>query len=400
MVSRRSREDLPLFMSLLEYLESQGSLDIEGEGLPDGKAMQQLMKSGLGLTRPELAILLAYTKMDAYQKLLDSDVPDEPLFLHYLHDYFPSYLQETYPERILRHSLRREILATQFTNTVINLLGITFVHRTIRDTGSTPVQVLKTALAALEIVKASDYIARLTSSRKVSAESFHSALGVLVGGLESLVNWALLTGADMEDLGGFIARYRDQMEHLLEILPEVLPEREVERLSEKVRCYEDMGFDAEFAQAIAALEYVPSGICVVDGARIGGLSLAEATQRYYMIGDRLRIGWLRERLRAVDSNDKWSSIANAGLIVDLRQIQLKLSLIERPLEELPGNPLGRYLQVLTEIENESHVGQSTGDVLARMLGQMADAGHREARQAVSKKSQSSSRDDQRALLAH
>jgi len=114
----------------------------------------------------------------------------------------------------------------------------------------------------------------------------------------------------------------------------------------------------------------------------------------------LRIGWLRERLRAVDSNDKWSSIANAGLIVDLRQIQLKLSLIERPLEELPGNPLGRYLQVLTEIENESHVGQSTGDVLARMLGQMADAGHREARQAVSKKSQSSSRDDQRALLAH
>lgn len=380
MASRRSREDLHLFKSLLEYLEAQGPLDAGEESLPDTKAMQVLIKSGQGLTRPELAIMLAYAKMDIYQKLIDSEVPDDPLLLHYLHDYFPPNLRNEYQERIQRHSLRREIIATQSTNTMVNLLGITFIHRTVRDTGSTNVQVLKTTLATLEVLNVHDFLIQLTSAQKVPAESFYAALDTLVSSVEGVVNWLLLTGTDLTDLCTFANRYRNQLGQFLSTLPDLLPDQEIEHLTARVNCFEKMGFESELAQTIGAFEYVPDGFCAVEGTRLGGISLAEATNRYYTVGEKLRVGWLREQLREGQPKDKWSSIAIAGLIVDLYQIQSRLSLLDQELEMLPGNPLARYLQVLTEIENESNFCQSTGDVLARMLSQMADSALREARQ--------------------
>ena len=119
-------------------------------------------------------------------------------------------------------------------------------------------------------------------------------------------------------------------------------------------------------------------IGIVDNARIAEIPLNEAARRYYEVGESLQIAWLREQLRKVHTKDKWQTIAIVGLMMDLRQIQLRLSLTDVDLNRLPGNPVARYEQFLAEIVNENAFGQASGDVLARLLAQIAEGARRKA----------------------
>ncbi len=376
---KRSKDDPLLMASLMDYLAERGLLNKAVEYLPDRKAVQERVRAGEGFTRPELAIILAYTKMGLYRRILETDFPDEPLFQHYLDDYFPSLLKTKYADRIKKHSLRREIIATQFTNVVIDLLGITFVHRTIRDTGATPIQVIRAALAALEMTDAKTLLKKLAEfDTKVSADSFYYVLSGLVKALENVVNWMLLTDADLSSLSNFIESYRERLKELRGDLFNILPPEQVQRLMGLEKRFEEMGFGKEFSRYVASLDYVPSGIGIVDNARIAGVPLGEAARRYYLVGEKLRIAWLREQLRSVETRDRWSTIANVGLIQDLRQIQLRLSLTDVDLDALPGNPVSRYIQFVRDVEAEEAFGQASGDVLARLLAQIAEGARRKA----------------------
>ena len=369
----RSKEDMPLFISLMDYLSDNGGLDLKVEFMPDRKVLAERQRQGLGFTRPELAIMLAYTKMGLYRRILETDFPDEPLFGHYLYDYFPMGVRPKYHEQIKRHPLRREIIATQFTNVVVDLLGITFVHRTIRDTGATPIQVIRAALAALEIVDVKEFLGRLTAvGNKVTAQSHYFVLGGLVKALENVVNWILLTDADLTSMSGFIETYREQLKELRRRVGELLPVSQRARLANLKKRFTDRGFTEEFASQAASLDYVPSGIGVVDNSRIADITLEEAAKRFYAVGERLKMGWLRDRLRALITDDKWETIALVGLIMDLRQIQLRLSLSEGSFENLPGNPAERYDTLLQEIVADDQLNLASGDVLARMLSQLAE----------------------------
>ena len=375
----RSREDMALFSPLMDYLADNGPLDKDVEFLPNPKQVTERIRNGEGFTRPELAIILAYTKMGIYRRILETDFPDEPLFQHYLLDYFPTLLKESYADRIKKHSLRREIIATQFTNVVVDLLGITFVHRTIRDTGATPIQVIRAALAALELVNAKEFLAKLGEfDGKVSSENFYSILSGLVRALENVVNWILLTDTDLSSLSHFIGSYRERLKELREGLHDILPPAQRQRLAGLKARFIDMGYSDEFATYVASLDYVPSGIGIVDNARIAEVPLNEAARRFYEVGEKLRFAWLREQLRRVQTKDKWETIAIVGLIMDLRSIQLRLSLTDVDLDGLPGNPVARYMQFLNEIVRENAFGQASGDVLARLLAQIAEGARRKA----------------------
>ena len=377
---RRSREDVSLLSSLTQELTIHGPLDPAIENLPDRKTLQARHRAGGGLTRPELAILLAYTKMHLYRQLLASDIPEDPLFAHYLEGYFPSLLRERYPDEIQEHPLRREIIATEMTNAVVNLLGITFVHRAIRDTGATPVQVLRAVLAAMEMTDMGALLASLTATKgRMPAVLFHEVLSRLTAALESVTSWILLADADLCSLRGQIVGYRQHLQELQPRLGEIVPAGHGQRLNAWRERLEQAGLEAELTERVIALDYLTSSLCIVEGARLTGDPLPKLARRYYEVGERLRMSWLRERLREIRIEDKWSSIALAGLVMDLRQIQLKLSLVEVDLDTLPGNPLARYLQLLTEVTNEEALDQSSGDVLARLLGQVAETAHRQAR---------------------
>ena len=103
------------------------------------------------MTQPELAVLLAYSKITLYAALLDSDLPEDPALTAELAGYFPAPLPKRFADRLDRHRLRREIIATRVTNGVVDRAGITFVFRLREDTGASSADIARAYAIAREV---------------------------------------------------------------------------------------------------------------------------------------------------------------------------------------------------------------------------------------------------------
>ncbi len=136
LAQRRGLEDLGFQQRLMQILEMHGELDRAVEFLPDEMALTERRKRNVALTRPELAVLLAYAKLSLYSQLLDSNVPDDPYLGRELGRYFPKEMSERYDDALHAHRLRREIIATQLTNSMINRGGSTLIVRIADQTGA------------------------------------------------------------------------------------------------------------------------------------------------------------------------------------------------------------------------------------------------------------------------
>ncbi|HZV23402.1 MAG TPA: NAD-glutamate dehydrogenase domain-containing protein, partial [Luteimonas sp.] len=127
----------------MRTLEAQGLLDRQIEFLPSDAEIAARKARGQGLTRPELAVLLSYSKIVLFQQLLHSDVPEDPYLSKELVRYFPGPLQKKYAKGMEQHRLKREIIATAVTNSMVNRMGATFTLRMQEDSGRTPAEVAK-----------------------------------------------------------------------------------------------------------------------------------------------------------------------------------------------------------------------------------------------------------------
>lgn len=119
---------------LMRSLETDKLLDRKVEGLPNGQMLQELQQQRRGLSRPELAVILSYSKMQVYSQILGSDLPDDAAFATELQAYFPKILQKKFAKPITQHKLRREIVATRLTNQIVNIMGPSFVSTVMQRT--------------------------------------------------------------------------------------------------------------------------------------------------------------------------------------------------------------------------------------------------------------------------
>src|SRR5205807_1623523 len=122
----------------IEFLEKTGRLNRPLEFLPDDDEIAERRARGGGLTSPERAVLLAYSKIWLYDELLASPLPDDPWVATALSRYFPRALRERYANHMTQHPLKREIIATHIINSMVNRVGSTFIHRLMEATGAKP----------------------------------------------------------------------------------------------------------------------------------------------------------------------------------------------------------------------------------------------------------------------
>ena len=368
LAERRSARDPALFASLQEYLTERGGLKPEVEFLPTAKTVQERP-----YTRPELAVLMAYTKMGLYRRLLETDFPGEPHFQGYLFSYFPKVLQQRYPEAIRTHPLKREIIATQFTNAVVDLLGVSFVHRTLQETASSPVETVRAGLLALGLLQAPKLLTQILES-SAETEAQYAQIDLFARAAEAVVAWLLLGGVQVEPVGAFVEAYEKPLRRLRGELETVLSGDELERFKAKKHELEEV-FGAELAVELATLSYLPSMMGVIRVARESGAPLERAARHFYGLGERLSLGSLRDALLGLPTTTKWEKIALSTLVMDLRRVQVALSVryLEGGAEDaetfLSENPqsLRRYDATLAEVQRGNDVGLASGGVLRGLL---------------------------------
>ena len=150
----RRETDAPLraieHAHLIRELEKSGDLDRELEFLPSGEVIRERHAKGQGLTRPELAVLLSYSKINLFDQLAASDVANDSHLVSELANYFPAPLRKTFRQHMDQHPLASEIVATQITNSLINRMGPTFVRRAQEETGAGAADIARAFTVARE----------------------------------------------------------------------------------------------------------------------------------------------------------------------------------------------------------------------------------------------------------
>ncbi|MEO5630242.1 MAG: NAD-glutamate dehydrogenase domain-containing protein, partial [Thermomonas sp.] len=308
----------------IRTLEAQGLLDRQIEFLPTDAELADRKSRGLGLTRPELAVLLSYSKLVAYQQLLDSDIPEDPYLSKELERYFPQPLQASYAKGMQQHRLKREIIATAVTNSTINRMGATFLLRMQEDTGRSPGEVAKAFTITRETLDARELWAQIDALDGKVAESVQiDALQVIWQLQRTFTRWLLSRPGTIPDITTAVARYHDGFRDIRageNILP--APQRPAYEAS--MRDWRAHGVPTALAGQLAALPYLEPCADIIEVARQRKLKPVDVAKVHFRIGDALNLPWLVEQIDRLPVEGRWHAVARGVLREELATQQRAL----------------------------------------------------------------------------
>jgi len=287
------------------------------EFLPDDETLAERVAGNVGLTRPELAVLLAYAKMALYDELLDSDLPDDPQLGADLALYFPERLRARHPDALARHRLRREIIATSVTNSMINRVGAAFVNTIHEQTGRNPSDIARAYAIVRDVFGLRTLWEGIEGlDNQVSAALQTSMLLEIQGLVERVTVWFLRNGRQPLDIAGHVGEFGPGVADLKGCLAEVLGPLDRQHLAEQTRRFTDQGVPAELAQAVASLDVLAAACDVVRLAAAAGQPVGRVATVYFGVGARFALDWLREKAGALGADTHWQKLAVGALIDD------------------------------------------------------------------------------------
>jgi glutamate dehydrogenase len=269
LAQRRGLEDLGFQQRLMQMLEARGLLDRAVEFLPDDKELAERRRRGQGLTRPELAVLLAYAKIALYDELLDSRVPDDPYLGRELARYFPKPLLENFPDAVAKHRLRREIIATQLANSMINRGGPTLIARITDQTGAAPAAIAAAFAATRDSYRLTELNAAIDAldgriGGALQLELYAAVQDLLI---DRLI-WFLRNVELARGLADIVEHYRAGIASIEAVLANVLTR------------------EAQIVQATRAAELVAGGVPEQLARRIASLPALAAATDIVLVADR------------------------------------------------------------------------------------------------------------------
>ncbi|MGW1139074.1 NAD-glutamate dehydrogenase [Streptomyces zhihengii] len=302
----------------MRRLERDGFLDRGLEFLPSDRQIRELLSGGRGLSQPELAVLLAYTKITVAQNLIGTDLPDDPYLRRLLHAYFPKPLREKFAEAIDGHALRREIVTTVLVNDTVNTGGSTFLHRLREETGASLEEIVRAQTAAREIFGLSavwDAVEDLDNKVDAGVQTrvrLHSRRLVERG-----TRWLLGNRPQPLELAGTIEFFAERVEQVWASLPKMLRGADLEWYQGIVDELTSAGVPEDLALRVAGFSSAfPTLDIVAIADRTGQEPLAVA-EVYYDLADRLSITQLMDRIIELPRADRWQSMARASIREDL-----------------------------------------------------------------------------------
>jgi glutamate dehydrogenase len=301
----------------MHALERSGQLNRAIEFLPDDETILERRKAGVGLARPEIAILMNYAKLVLYADLLDSGLPDDGFMERDLLTYFPNELRERYPDAIRGHRLRREIIATQVANSVINRGGLAFVHEVREKTGQPASEVCRAYAVAREVFRLRDVWAAVEAlDNQVASATQYEMLTEAGRMLERATAWFLSHLSAPIDIAAGIEAYAEGVRQVADNLDSLLSQSDARLLEEAARGYRDAGVPDALARRVATLRILPPALDIVRIAeRVGGDVLGVG-QTYFTVGNRFGFDWLRRAANQLPTDDAWDKLAVTAIIDD------------------------------------------------------------------------------------
>lgn len=302
----------------MRRLVRDGNLDRALEFLPADRQIKELLNSGRGLSQPELAVLLAYTKITAAHELIQTSLPDDPYLRRLLHAYFPQALRERFSDAVDGHALRREIITTVLVNDTVNTGGSTFLHRLREETGASLEEIVRAQLAAREIFGLGEVWDAVEALDNVVAADVQTRIRLHSRRLvERGTRWLLNNRPQPLQLAETIDFFREGVAEVWSAMPKMLRGADAEWYQSILDELSGAGVPEELAQRVAGFSSAFPTLDIVAIADRTGKDPLAVAEVYYDLADRLSITQLMDRIIELPRADRWQSMARASIREDL-----------------------------------------------------------------------------------
>jgi glutamate dehydrogenase len=379
---RKGAAGLFHLQQLMQGLEARGRLDRGVEYLPGDAEIARRMAAGESATRPELAVLLAYAKLAFFDDLIGSKTPDDPYFADELDRYFPSEVREAFPDAVQGHRLRREIIATQLSNIVVNRCGPGAIARFADETGA------DTAAIAAAYALTRDSFGLLDLNGAIDA------LDALVGGDTQLdlyaavqdmivtrMSWFLRNVDLSQGIGPEVKRFRTGIEAARTSMETLLPAAMKDDLRRRFSGWVGRGTPDKIAARVVelpALEAAPDAVLVAEQT---GTSVAEALSTLYTLSEKFAVARIKAASAGIRTADRFERLAVDRAVdgLDLSLRRLAADILARygagaegleKFEAARGRDVARITATIADIV-AGGLTQAKLTVAANMVGDLA-----------------------------
>jgi glutamate dehydrogenase len=313
---------------LMQWLEGAGRLHRAIEFLPNDHEIARRQAQRKGLTAPEGAVILAYAKMSVYADLLASNLPDDPYFVRVLKAYFPPVLSERFAAAIDQHPLKREIIATFVTNTVVNRTGATFVNFLAAEAAANTADVVRAYTLAREIFDLEPLWDQLDAlDGQVVSTLQLDLLCKLIAIAQRASRWILRARFKNSDLPTLIARYQPGARELRANLQSWLPEQALANWAHSAQQLIQAGVAGDLARNLTALEFIFPVLDLVDlTAARSNTTLAQVAQTYFGVDNALGLSAWRVQINRLPTDSLWQTQARGSARDDVYAIASQITM--------------------------------------------------------------------------
>ncbi|OKO87380.1 NAD-glutamate dehydrogenase [Bradyrhizobium sp. NAS80.1] len=310
LAERKGVAETGFLTRLMQSLEHRGLLSRAVEFLPDDAALTERTRRGQFLTRPELAVLLAYAKLTLYDDLLVTSVPDDPYLARELSQYFPREVQDQFPTAVEFHRLRREIIATSLVNAVINRGGPACVVRLIDETDADIATIVMAYVAVDEsygLKWLNDAIDALDAC--IDGQLQLSLYATVQDLLLSRMVWYVRNVDFKDGLEAVIARFGPAIRQIAAGLDTALPPDLQTARGKRRQELTDAGVPAGLAGELADLDALVSAPDIVTVAERTRRPIGDAAATFFDAEANFRLDRIIAAARSVPANDYFERMA-------------------------------------------------------------------------------------------
>ncbi|MEL6239421.1 MAG: glutamate dehydrogenase, partial [Pseudomonadota bacterium] len=312
---------VPSLVRLIERLEETGALDRQNEGLADAETFTRRAAEGVGLVRPELAVLLSSAKLVLQDAIEESDLPEDPQLESNLIALFPRPMQERFPRHLREHRLRRELIATDLANRIVNRLGLVHSFELAEEEGVALAQVAAAFIVVERLFDLKPLWDKLDSEAMPEAArlALFDRLAAAVGNLMSDV---LRSCAGQVDASALIVDLRAGVDALKDARADLISSETRKRAGALHTSLIEQGAPDTLAAQVANLFDLDGAVGLARLALKAGIEPTRLTAAFTDIGERIGLDWAQGTSAYMSPSDVWERLLVSGLARDFQQMRL------------------------------------------------------------------------------
>lgn len=314
------------YRGLIDSQEEKGKLNRSLEFIPNDETITERKNAGLGLMRPCVAVLLSYAKNEMKEELAKARIAEDGYLAKEAEKIFPAELVKSYKNEIHEHPLLSEIVATQVSNDLFNIMGATFAHRIMASTGCSFLELAKAWVIARDIFKLTELLEEIESlDNKIDSAVQAKLSNKLMRMVRHASRWIIRRHREQLDCACLIGKYKASLHAVKANLPTLLSERGLGQRQSESNNAQKEGVPEELAEKLCNTEQSYALLNIIDVANKLKIDPQLAAHVYFHSEEKLKLADIAAQLNLLPVDSHWQSLAREAMRDDLEWQQKRIT---------------------------------------------------------------------------